>query len=222
MIVGGIPMLFGGAPVEISLTANAVSAANLTTYTFAAQSLGVAAGDRLIAVGIGSAGNTTTISSVTIGGVSASQVVAADGGSGNSRIAAIWVAAVPTGATGNVVVTFGSGMVHCSIDVYRLVGASATTYHTATDITITSNAESASLNLVANGAAIGVFHTNGGATRTTTWTNLTEQTDRVVEAPYATSTAANATTETQALTITATASGSLDQAALALASFRPV
>jgi hypothetical protein len=228
MIVGGIPMLFTAltvVPVDISLTDNAVITTDLTTYTFSARALGVAESTRRIAVGITSniSTNGRTISSVTIGGVSASEVVFARYDNGNSNIAAIWIASVPTGTTGDVVVTFSAAMGYCTIDIYRLLNASATAYHTATDITATANALSASLNLIANGAAIGVF-INGGTTavRTTTWGGITEQTDRVVELNLSASTAANTTATTQTLTISATASGTIDRFALALASFQPV
>jgi hypothetical protein len=230
MIVGGIPMLFTAltvVPVDISLTDNAVITTDLTTYTFSARALGVAESTRRIAVGITSniSTNGRTISSVTIGGVSASEVVFARSDNGPaSTLAAIWMAEVPTGTTGDVVVTFSAAMGYCTIDIYRLLNASATAYHTATDITATANALSESLNLIANGAAIGVF-INGGTTavRTTTWTNITEQTDRsLTEFNLSASTAANTTATTQTLTISATASGTIDRFALALASFQPV
>lgn len=226
MIVGGIPMLLGGKlPVEISLADNAVLTTNLTTYTFAARAFGAAAGDRLVAVGISgySQSLTATISSVTIGGVTASLVVSASPAEVDAfaSIAAVYIALVPTGLTGDVVVTFGQPQYNCGIAIYRLISTSITAFHTATDNTVTSNAESAALNLIAGGAAIGVFLTEGIAVRTTLWTNLTEQTDRTVEGVVALSTAANLTTTTQTLTVTATASGTLIGAALVLASFRP-
>ena len=223
MIVGGVPMLFGGViPATISLTDNAVSTANVTTYTFSARAIGTAATNRRVAVGIFISSAGVNIISVTIGGVSASQVVIATKNTGAEiLITAIYMATVPTGTTGDIVVTAGASSYMCGIDVYRLENISTTAYHTATDTTITSDAESASLNLIGNGAAIGVFsNTSAGIARTTAWTNLTEQTDRAVESSFAMSSAANVTPTTQALTITATAFLGITNAALVLASFQ--
>jgi len=224
MIVGGVPMLFGSAlQATISLTDNALSGSNSTTYTFSARALGAAATSRRVAVGLFVSSAGLNISSVTIGGVAASQVVIATKNTGAEiLITAIYMATVPTGTTGDIVVVAGTSSYMCGIDVYRLENISTTAYHTATDTTITSDAESASLNLIADGAAIGVFsHNSAGLPRSTTWTNLTEQTDRTVEGSFSMSSAANVTTTTQTLTITATAFLGITNAVLVLASFQP-
>lgn len=226
MIVGGIPILLGGVgPVEISLTANALSTTDLTTYTFSGCSFGAAASNRIIAVGIviGMAGTTSTaISSVTIGGVSASQAATVLGISSASAVnpavrSAVWTAVVPNGTTGDIVVTMAAAVRSCAIDVYRLVNADITPYHTATFATNAASVFSAALNLIAGGAAIGVFGSHDSVT--TTWTNLTEQTDRAVEGGVAASSANNLTLSTQTLTVTATTSAAATTGALALVSF---
>lgn len=69
---------------------------DLTTYTFSAEDLGATASDRYIIVGILSrkAGASTTISSVTIGGVSATIVKQATNNVTNTDVGGIAIATV--------------------------------------------------------------------------------------------------------------------------------
>src|SRR3990167_11105596 len=86
------------------------SATDLTTYTFSAENLGVAASDRFIVVtitGRSSDGGARTIDTVTIGGVTATiNIQIANSGSFNG----IATAAVPTGTTGDIVITWSGTM----------------------------------------------------------------------------------------------------------------
>jgi hypothetical protein len=152
---------------------------NLSTYTFTAQNLGTAAAGRYIVVAISSrkAGAATTITGVTIGGVTATIVTQVANTVTNTNVAGIAIAAVPTGATGDIVVTFGASMARCNIGVYRVDNLlSATPYDTDTSI---ANNPSVGLD-VPYGFAIGVGTTavNGAST---TWAGLTEDYDAVSE-----------------------------------------
>ena len=149
---------------------------NLTTYTFSSQNLGTADGARLIICGIASrAGGSSTISSVTIGGVSATIVVqintSADSGWNSAGIV---IAAVPTGTTGDVVITFSAGQARCAIALYSTIDTAS---ETASDTDSNAAADpSVSIDCPASGYIIAVACFSVG-TGTTTWTGVTEDYD---------------------------------------------
>ncbi len=160
----------GGALVGTFLQA-AGDAANLTTYTFASQNLGAAAADRhiLVAVACRSAG-TITLSGVTVAGVSATidqQITSA------GTTVAIARAAVPTGATGDVVVTFSGGAVRAVVALVRLTGGTPTVSGANAGTT------SATATTVANGYTL-VTYAAGGLGSTSV-TNITEEWNISVE-----------------------------------------
>src|SRR3990167_7900479 len=104
-------------------------ATNLTTYTWSAQNLGTASSDRYIIVAIISrqVGTTApTVSSASIGGVSATIVRQNNSGVSNLNTVAFILANVPTGTTGDVVVTFGSQQVRAAIGMYAATGMNPT------------------------------------------------------------------------------------------------
>ena len=212
--------------VEASFITSTESSSDLTEYTFSGVSLGTAHTNRRIVVvsGANKVSSNRSISSMTIGGVSASFIVKATTSGGTQATMEIWSAIVPTGTTGDIVVTGNAGLGGCGIDVYRLIGANSVAAATLTDITDGgANDFSGSLYLPGGGVIIAGFHMDSSASRTATWTNLTEKSDRNIQGDEnvdmstAMTTAAASTT----VTITATASGALAQGALAAASFAP-
>ncbi len=150
-------------------------ASNLTTYTFAAQNLGTASADRYIRVAIkarSSDGGARTLSSVTIGGVGATINVQAHTSGDSTAIAG---ASIPTGATGDIVVTWSGGMGDCNIGVWASTGDVSAT---ATDSgSSTATPQTYSIDVVAGGYVIAVGSTSVGGT--CTWTNVTEKWDEV-------------------------------------------
>lgn len=160
--------------MAFSFLQSATDTANATTYTFSSQNLGTADADRYIAVGIVARGTSpVTVSSATIGGVSATISVQTTNTTPGYNIAAIIIAAVPSGTTGDIVVTFSAGVLRCGIAAYRLVGIdSITPADTGTSV---ANAPTTSLDIAANGVGIGMAMTQ--ASTTTTWTGLTEDSD---------------------------------------------
>jgi len=148
---------------------------DLTTYTFSGQNFGTANTARYIIVSIsGRAAAARTISSVTIGGVSASAVVSNPSADGTNR-AAIYVAAVPTGTSGDVVITWSAGMVRCQIGLYSAlnINPTAESMGTSTADPLTSN-----LAASAGSVQVAIGHTDGTATATWSGTNgLTEDFD---------------------------------------------
>lgn len=165
----------------ITYLEDATSTADLQTYTFSSQNLGTAASDRCIVVTIGTrdtGATTKTIDSVTIGGVSATIVIQKQYAVTNSTVSGIAIAAVPTGTTGDVVITMSEAMLRMATSIYRVDGV---------DCTVSTDAEgsivsgpSASLYVPAGGVAVGTgaFSSAGS---TVTWSGLTEDTDTMIE-----------------------------------------
>ena len=207
-------------PVECTFTDIAVDGVTRTTYTFSGMDLGEAASNRYIVVVAGNYDSgVKTLSSMTIGGESATEVLSV---SDNGCVVSIGIAAVPTGATGDVAITWSGTTVRCGIGVYRLVNLqSSTPTATASDTSEDSGVLSASLEIPSDGCGIGyVVALGDGGARTWTWTNLTEDFDASMEETTTHSGAMSTTAGT--LARTATASGSLNffHTTLALAAWR--
>jgi hypothetical protein len=165
-------------PIDISYVDTATSTADLTTYTFSARSFGDAAADRVIAVGIVSRATAIrSITGVTIGGVTATEISNGTGpNSGGATNTALFAALVPTGTTGDVVVTHSAGQARCAIAIHRLIGADL---GSATGAFNSDNNPSASINVVRGGAAIAISYS--AANTSATWTGIDEDVDATVE-----------------------------------------
>ena len=161
-----------GSAVTVALTDNSSDASDTTAYTFSSQSLGAAAANRKIVVGIVNYDDSpgTAASSVTVGGVTADRVQAMIG-AGATMSTEIWQADVPTGTTGDVVVTWAAAVKSCGIGVWRVIGANSRPYGSKTT---TADPGVVSMNIPAGGIGIGMSATGSGAGVTWTWTNLTE------------------------------------------------
>lgn len=207
--------------LTITYTANAQSASDLTTYTFSTQAISTAASNRKVAViTYANAGTAATVSSMTIGGVSATQVIGVQSG---NKTGAIWIADVPTGTTADVVVTWSAGRVRCAIIVFAIYGTfSSTAYDTGSDITMVAGAMSDTMNCPAGGVILaGIGDLAGGSHTATAWTNLTERADATHSEGGSFSGASDAFASVQTgLAITATMTGGTEDAPiLVLASF---
>lgn len=144
-----------------------------TAFTFSNVSIGVANSNRVVIVGIrlfnGSA-NLGTMGTVTIAGVTATQLVT-DGGTGNSRTL-IYAAAIPTGTTATILISTGN-RTSCGIGVWRMVKAGASL---ATNATFSSASTSSfSINTITNGALVSVAGVTNGSP--ITWTGATERSE---------------------------------------------
>lgn len=186
----------GGGIATRSFVAVTDNTANLTTYTFSAHSLGTAAGDRKIVVAaMGTGGSPGGVSSLTVAGVSAASVIEATNG---AQTVSMWIADVPTGATGDIVVTFAAGKNRCGIAVYALYGAgSSTAFDTGS---ATADPYSDTLNVPANGVAIAAAADTNNTTAT--WTGLTEDSDTAIESTYHGCASAEFTASQSAMTVT--------------------
>lgn len=181
----------------ISVTDSPVQGA-CTNCSFASTSFGAEAADRVIAVGIGGGAQTRTVSSVTIGGISATFVVR---GAGANETSELWYASVPTGTTGTVVVNWSGAQDGCGIVVARITGASAAPSASGSDND--SDPATVSLTIPAGGVAFGYIsqrHNSGAYT----WTNLTEEVDEAYLAGTFFHSGATAAFETQQTGLTIT------------------
>lgn len=168
-----------GGPVAIVFANSYPDTTDQTTYTFSSAAIGTASADRIVIVVIGSRANSArSISSVTIAGIAATVIATANNTGGGADIVAIYAAAVPSGTTGNVVITFSGTMLRCGIGTYAMTGASSVTpYDTATAVPSGSSASINTIDSPANGAILGASLAGSSGTASVTWTGLTENFD---------------------------------------------
>jgi|GEM_PF-949516 len=204
------------------------SAANTggNDWTFPGIDIGDAAPDRVVYVAVtaGTVSGTGTVVDVTIGGVSATQIVKAEGpGSPNAEEVSIWALAVASGTTATIFVDHDDATTGCGIVVWAGYGSSATAEDTATD---SGEPTSVSIDIPAGGVCVGMVavRSNTGGPPSWTWTGLTEDVDGIqwnttVGDIASGASLASASGETS-LTVTADFSGTEVRAApMAVASF---
>ena len=160
---------------------------NNTIFTFSDKDFGDADDSRVIVVAGGCAFSNVsgTVSSATIGGISATiivQKVDSFGDVNDKQLAFIVAAAVPSGTSGDVVVTLSRSLNSSNrgmgIGVHRLTGPGVVAADdTATDDGNTCSGDTlvVSCNTKEDGAAIGSSAGNGGVYGSETWTGLTER-----------------------------------------------
>lgn len=181
-----------------------------SSYTVSDAALGTAEAGRVVVVGFYVGVSSGQITGVTVGGVSATS--ASHNSSNSSRLMEIWYAVVPTGTTGDIVVSHNSTGVRYRIDWWTIHGSTQTTPAAVSDNPpkpATSNTiTSSSLTVPSGGCAIAVsFHNNNAVTGgETTWTisagSINARTDaRAGSGPWFTTAD---TTQTGAITVTAT------------------
>lgn len=193
--------------------------------TLAGASLGTAATDRYILVAVMMGDNTTAvtgITSVTVGGVSAAlHQKTGFSAAAPSMGMCFAIAAVPTGTTGDIVVT-GTGPAnidYCDVQWWRLTGLlSATPVATGSDTVASANALAATI-ATSDGGGIFAATTQVTAARTVTWTNATER-DDAAASNGGTKSAADAATTGSSPTITAQYSGTTNTPIMIVGSWR--
>ena len=172
---------------RVTFEDDTTDATNATNYTFSSQNFGPADADRRIVLAIHARANASrTISSVTIGGVTAAVVsdgtndaFAETSNGGAETQAALYSALVPTGVTGSVVMNWSDEMLRCGIEVYSMIGASGAQ---ADEVFNTEgDGVSNSFTLPARSCAVG-SSSHASSTLDFTWTNLTKDTDAALEA----------------------------------------
>jgi hypothetical protein len=168
----------GGSDATISFTDSSVQSGAATTFTFSTQAFGSADATRIVVVGTASEDNGATdanITSMTIGGVAATQIVQA---TNSTEHVEIWAAAVPTGTTGDVVINYSADAFSVGIGVWALYNAQITNTDEGTDTD--SNPATFALDIAAGGVALACVCQRSNTNPTFTWTNLTENYDEFV------------------------------------------
>lgn len=205
----------GGNVHSVSFLQQHTDTVDRTVYTFASANLGVAAPNRHVVVAIGArkSGTPGTISSVTIGGVTANIVGQVSNVSdSNNTTCGLVIAKVPTGATGDIVVTLSTGFLRCAISVYRATGLVSLTPTNV--LTSTADDPTVNLDIAAHGFAIGASMFTGSG-QTMSWSNLTEDVDFNLETFSAFSSAHQIFESAQTdLALTGTTSGTSTSAAI--------
>lgn len=213
----------GGVTTSLSFLQGSVSGDDSATYTFSSQNLGAADPNRWIVVcatGIQNAAR--TIDAVTVGGVSATKIVEAEASA--YRSVSIWVAYVPTGTTGDIVLTFSSGLVRAGYSAYRLITETnpTTAYDTETDTTTSGSDLSVSINRPGGGVVIAATVAVCSTATSVTWSGTSENYDAAYpDAAAQGMSSSSVASGASPLTVTATISGTLvaGSQALAAASF---
>lgn len=201
------------APFSLAWVSHAEDAAGGTTITHTGISFGAASSNRTLVaaiVGRPTSVAATVISSVTIGGVSATQVSGAYIANGtNAHIADIWQAAVPSGTSGNVVVTYANATSRSGIDLYSL-NTNTTAATAAGGVVVDPGPSSISKTIVvpAGGAAIAIYSDRStSAVTATTWTNANLDNDALNIGGVGTVVSSASTSTPGSVTITANTVG---------------
>lgn len=195
----------GKPQISIGYVTEAGSPSNLTTYTFSGTSIGAASADRVVIVAVaGMTGSARTISSVTIGGNTATVAVTQASTSGTGTRIGLYYLAVPAGTTADIVVTFSGAMASCRIAVFAMTGhTSGTPAATGADGS-GSTTFNPNCNVVTGDVLICASLADGSGVA---WTNATEQSDGVTEENNLSTAKYTATSSETPRTITAVHTG---------------
>jgi len=155
----------------------------LTTYTLNGASLGAAAPDRFVVVGVTGRGNSRIISSVTFDGVA--MTLLTKNLANNIPASGLFIRQVPTGSTATIAATFNSGQSNASIAVWTVYGPVDLTSFSAQTI-LAEDPISRTLSSRKGGVVIGMS-ANTGTAPVHTWTNMTERFDQQVASGSTTS-----------------------------------
>lgn len=151
-------------------TANSAPSSSSVSYT--SQAIGSAASDRIVIVALYAVRDITgtVVSSATIGGVSATilkqqtnHAVSVD------NVTAILAAAVPSGTTATVAITFNNSVLRCNIATFSMVGGSISPYATYANTNATDAVPDITIDVPAGGGHVAVVGLYQGSTTTFTW-----------------------------------------------------
>lgn len=218
---------FGFAPPlpSKSFQATTFDGTALTTYTFASQAIGSASSTRRVIVAVALIADAIrTISSVTIGGVSASAIVTDDTTNFFSYRLSLYIADVPTGSTASVVVTASGGCQAATISVWAAYDLNSST---PVDSDASPDAsppyDIPSLTTQADGFLVAATTFLGDSAASASWTNATERSDlsSSFTGAFAGNSAADASTSGSGVSVVVAATaGGFDAGLAVAASFR--
>lgn len=191
------------------------AASSSGTATIAGLDFNAEASDRIIAASLAmeNAAGSVSISGCTIGGVTAALGRAANQ---NGRRAEIWTADVPSGTSGDVVVTLAGGDTTVSASTYSVTGADSTLSDTDAATGSGSTIAITALTIPSDGVGIAAW-CNASVTGSVAWTGASEDHDTNVGGAFRHSSASVTTVGTN----TITADGDTSNQALVGVAFGP-
>lgn len=159
---------------EVSFLGSVINIGSATAYTFTAVTTGAAASDRKIVVSAFSTNAAHAVSTITVAGVSATLVIAQTNALGDQI--ELWQADVPTGTSGDIVVTWAGAEVGMGIGVWRVVNAASAAYDTGGSAGVNPGTDT--LDIPANGVGIGAAGVAAAGVPTWIWVGFTEDFDK--------------------------------------------
>jgi len=175
------------APYTLQFQNAYTSTADASSYTFSSVDFGAAGSTREIFVQlVATTATSRTVSSITIGGVAATLATSVPSSSSSSQTCAF--ATVPSGTTGDVVVTMSGACTGCFIAVYRVesrpgIGTNHSDYDTVVNGSSTSNALS-TVTAPANGFILGNMLITSGTASSITSDTFTLSGGAFIESNY--------------------------------------
>lgn len=209
---------FAIAPAGASITfVGCTEASNdAAVYTYTNHATGTAAADRATIIGIASEDSTTVfdVSSVTVGGNAAAEVV--DQGGSLSLNTAIYIISNTSGTTATIVVNLSEAITSNTVCVWAAYGLNSLTA-VGTNSTSGSGTHTLDVSATGGGVAVGIA-SQASNVPTSTWTGLAEGAD-TTGTDFAWSAASAQTPTTGTFAITQAWSGGVSRNS-ASASFR--
>jgi len=159
-------MLMAANQVSIEYLGFASDATALTTYTFSSKNFGTnPSANRVIVVAVAcESAAARTISSLTIGGVSATQIQFSSITNGS---VGLYYANIPSASSGDIVVTWSGSALSCGIHWYEISNIASST--PSTSYVDTAAALSVSVTASADAAIVACAKNFSGSADTFTW-----------------------------------------------------
>lgn len=182
MFVYPVGFLGGYLPdIVTTFTGYVDEESNASSYT-KSVSFGAASVSRFIIVGICGFANsgTNSITSVTIGGIAAQELLTQKSGD-QSSIWAFYGAVVPTGTAGNVVVNFSQNQDRFALMAWALENLKNTTPVDVASINSGTTTRTTSVEVKKGGAVISFCGVEGSGATAFSWPVLTEDVDSSVD-----------------------------------------
>jgi len=170
-------------PVAVTpITTPSANTSDTTSYNFTVDLSAAPAGSQIVVLARAASGTAgRVVSSMTVGGVSATLDATFAVASSFNHAMGIGRAPNPGGSSVTVNVTFSAGVNSCAIEAFILENAASSPHHQNSGTSTTATI-STTLNVPANGAAMAIVGFNGSSPGTVTWTGLaTKQSDFTVE-----------------------------------------
>lgn len=203
------------AAASVSYRATYNDTVNRTSYTFTASDIGTETGRDQIVIAVHTGGG--SISTITVGGVSATRI----SGTGAGLNVALWRVGGVTGSTADIVISLSSTADRCLVAVYALYDLISTT-PVDSDSTFAlsgSSGLSRTINTRTDGVVIAMASSNASG-RTFTWTGVTENYDTSIESVHSYSGGSSTTTSNTTTTVSFTLAGGGTGLTFTLASWR--